>query len=100
MAEASQPTRGAPSDTFVSDVGRTARKVAATPGTRFIRGRRVNLRSGPSTAESVVDVLKGGTPVFPEARGSGWVLVRTASGSVGWIHQDLISGAPPAARRR
>lgn len=68
-----------------------ARRVHATPGTRFIRSGRVNLRSGPSTDETVLSVLTRGTPVFPETDDSPWVLVRTASGEVGWVHATLIA---------
>jgi hypothetical protein len=67
-----------------------ARRVQATPGTRFVRSGRVNLRSGPSTDEAIVSVLTLGTPVFPESDESPWVLVRTASGDVGWVHATLI----------
>lgn len=71
-----------------------ARRVHGTPGTRFIRARRVNLRSGPSLGESVLAVLPAGTPVFPETRESPWVLVRTAAGEVGWVHAGLLGEAP------
>lgn len=57
---------------------------------RFIRGRRVNLRSGPSTQESVLQTLVGGTPVFAENDGETWSLVRTLNGQVGWIHASLL----------
>jgi len=68
-----------------------ARRVYATPGARFVRSGRVNLRSGPSTDETVLSVLTLGTPVFPETDDSPWVLVRTASGEVGWVHATLIA---------
>lgn len=68
-----------------------AESVYATPGAGFIRGRRVNLRSGPSTDDSVLSVLTFGTPVFPESDEPPWVLVRTASGDVGWVHDTLIN---------
>ena len=68
-----------------------ARRVHATPGTRFVRSGRVNLRSGPSTDGTVLSVLTLGTPVFPETDDSPWVLVRTATGEVGWVHATLIA---------
>jgi hypothetical protein len=71
-----------------------AERVQATPGTRFVRGRRVNLRSGPSTTDRVLAVLSGGTPVFPETAERSWVLVRTATGEVGWVHTSLLARRP------
>ncbi len=67
-----------------------AKRVASTPGTRFIDGRRVNLRAGPSTENPVLHVLVGGTPVFPEREDGGWVLVLTPSGQLGWVHDSLL----------
>ena len=68
-----------------------AKSVLSTPGTRFVRGRRVNLRAGPSTSESVLAVLQEGTPVFSESQERLWVLVRTSAGSVGWVHGGLLT---------
>jgi hypothetical protein len=59
-------------------------------GARTIRGRRVNLRDGPSTQHPVLAVLLLGTPVFPERESGEWILLRTPDGSVGWVHRSLI----------
>jgi hypothetical protein len=67
-----------------------AKRVANTPGTRFVNGRRVNLRAGPSKEDRVLLVLVGSTPVFPEREHGEWVLVLTPSGQVGWIHGSLL----------
>jgi hypothetical protein len=67
-----------------------ARKIAGTPGMRFIRGRRVNLRAGPSTSDKILSVLVGSTPVVAERSEGDWSLVRTTRGSVGWIHESLL----------
>ena len=67
-----------------------ARIASSEPGALVVRGRRVNLRQGPSTDEKVLTVLTEGTPVFPERHQPEWVLVRTPSGAVGWIHATLI----------
>ncbi len=72
-----------------------ARQVAATPGARFIRAVRVNLRAGPSTQDGVIGVLTRGTPVFPEGLDGDWVLVRTPAGSVGWVHTALVGRVQP-----
>jgi len=68
-----------------------ASRVYETPGTRFIRVARVNLRAGPSTRDSVLAVLPRGTPVFPESQDAPWLLVRTGTGEVGWVHVSLLS---------
>jgi hypothetical protein len=69
-----------------------ARQVASEPELRFVAGRRVNLRAGPSLGAGVLLVLERDTPVFPE-RGEGeWMLVRTATGPAGWIHASLLRG--------
>ncbi|MGH0036016.1 MAG: SH3 domain-containing protein [Myxococcota bacterium] len=80
-----------------------AEQANAIPGTRFVKPRRLNLRAGPSIDDPVVKVLTRGTPVFPEERRSEWILVRTASGSIGWVHHALVQSWPrpsgPAAVR-
>lgn len=82
---------------FSSRAGRIARNILdearladADPGARIISGHRVNLRDGPSTGNGVLTVLLFGTPVFPEREEGDWVLLRTADGSVGWVHRSLI----------
>jgi hypothetical protein len=67
-----------------------ARMAEADPGSRIISGNRVNLRDGPSTQHLVLTVLLLGTPVFPEREEGDWILLRTADGSVGWVHRSLI----------
>jgi hypothetical protein len=69
---------------------REATMVRDRPGTLYVRAGRVNLRAGPSTSDDVVGILSGGTPVFPERTKALWMLVRVASGSVGWVHRDLL----------
>ncbi|MCA9510091.1 MAG: SH3 domain-containing protein [Myxococcota bacterium] len=70
---------------------REASVLADAPDARFVLGQRVNLRSGPSTHEAVVDVLNEGTPVFAERSGDTWTLVRTLHGEVGWVHSSLLA---------
>ncbi|MEE3330426.1 MAG: SH3 domain-containing protein [Myxococcota bacterium] len=73
-----------------SSIEREAHQLKASQDARFIRGRRVNLRSGPSTQELVLQTLVGGTPVFAENDGETWSLVRTLNGQVGWVHASLL----------
>jgi hypothetical protein len=76
---------------IASNLESEADQVYGSASTRFVRGQRVNLRAGPSTMASIIDVLTSGTPVFPESRERGWVLVRTADGRLGWIHGSLLA---------
>lgn len=67
-----------------------AELVGKTPSTRYVGGARVNLRAEPTTDSPVVAVLPVELPVFPEADTGEWVLVRTVSGKVGWVHASLL----------
>ena len=69
-----------------------AELVGKTPTTRYVKGGRVNLRAEPTTESPVVAVLPVELPVFPEADTGEWVLVRTVSGKVGWVHASLLRG--------
>jgi hypothetical protein len=84
---------------FVSRASRMAATLLAeaelaskTPTTRYVKGDRVNLRAEPTTESQVVAVLPMELPVFPEADTNEWVLVRTVSGKVGWVHASLLRG--------
>lgn len=78
---------------IASQVEDEADQVLASSNARFVQGRRVNLRAGPSTDESVLAVLSSGTPVFPEKNQAPWILVRTPAGAIGWVHDSLLGGA-------
>jgi hypothetical protein len=67
-----------------------AEEVARFPGARFIGATRANLRSGPSTGNHIVSVLRKSTPVLPERSEGSWLLVRTPSGPVGWVHDSVL----------
>jgi hypothetical protein len=64
--------------------------VKKAPVTRYVKGSRVNLRSEPNTESPVLAVLPPELPVFPEGHDGEWVLVRTVSGNVGWVHATLL----------
>ena len=72
------------------NLGREADQFESSPAARFVRGTRVNLRSGPSTETEVLSVLNEGTRVFSERVGEKWSLVRTPNGLVGWVHTSLL----------
>lgn len=64
--------------------------VHARRDVRYIGAGRVNMRSGPSTADPVLRVLEAGTPVFAQGQRKDWLLVRASTGDVGWVHASLI----------
>ena len=69
--------------------------VATARNLRFVIGRRVNLREGPSTDDRVLTVLLRGEPVFSERYAADWRLIRTPAGRVGWIHDSLLRSRAP-----
>jgi hypothetical protein len=82
---------------FVSRASRIAETLLAeadlvgkTPGTRYVRSGRVNLRAEPNTDSEVLAVLPVDLPVFPESDDGEWTLVRTVSGQVGWVSGRLL----------
>ena len=73
-----------------SDLNAEAAEVERHGETLFVDAPRVNLRSGPSTDHRVVVVLGAATPVFPQRFEGEWLLVRTVTGPVGWVHSTLV----------
>ncbi len=73
-----------------SDLDAEAAEVERNADADFVDAPRVNLRAGPSTAHRVVEVLIAATPVFSERLDGEWLLVRTVTGRVGWIHGTLV----------
>ncbi len=66
-----------------------------TPLPRFasLRSNEVNLRAGPGTQYPVEWVfLRRGLPVEIVAEYGRWRKVRDVDGSLGWVHQSLLSG--------
>jgi hypothetical protein len=73
---------------------REGKRVATTPGVRFIRTQRANIRSGPSKTHGVIAVVSRDTPVFPEGTEGDWSHVRISEGKDGWIWGALLKEAP------
>ena len=61
---------------------------------------RLNLRTGPTTQNRIVGVVKTGDAVQVLTRGDGWTKIRvTESGSEGWIPEGYLLPQPPPAIR-
>lgn len=67
-----------------------ADRVQDRPGVRYVGASRVNMRSGPSTVDRVLQVLQEGAPVFEERSRDEWLLVRSSTGEIGWVHRSLL----------
>ncbi len=67
-----------------------AARVEKSPGTRWVKSARANLRAEPRKDASVVAVLPAGIPVFQEQTVGEWLLVRTSAGQVGWVNAAVV----------
>lgn len=76
---------------IVEDLNYEANIVDNSAQAMFINRPKVNLRSGPSTSEDIVKILVQGTPVVREKQKGEWFLVRTLTGTVGWVHRSLLT---------
>jgi SH3-like domain-containing protein len=60
---------------------------------RYVAANRVNLRTGPSTTDPVIDTItRGVTAEIITLNGDGWAQIRlTDSGQTGWMAARLLS---------
>jgi DNA repair exonuclease SbcCD ATPase subunit len=82
---------GSRAQRIANELIQEAEEIRQDQTAKFVQRKRVNLRSGPSTEETILGVLERHTPVFLERSEGNWALVRTTSGTVGWVHASLIS---------
>ncbi|HSG88776.1 MAG TPA: TIGR04211 family SH3 domain-containing protein [Pseudomonadales bacterium] len=72
---------------------------AAAPAERWINDQlRVDMRSGPTFENRILDFLSSGTPVTVLQDGEDWIRVR-AAGKEGWIQSQYTTSTPIAADR-
>ncbi len=78
---------------------------AAAPEARAEQGWvrdeiRINVRTGPSTKNRIVGVIKTGDAVRVMSRGEGWTQVRVVeTGAEGWIPEGYLLAKPPPGIR-
>lgn len=82
-------------NSIVNVINDETKVIRTSPSLLFVSKKRANLRDGPSTNYKVITTLTQDTPLFREDRSEGWVLVRTHSGMVGWIHAGLLTRKVP-----
>lgn len=83
-------------NSIVKNVNSETEAIRTSPNLLFVNKKRANLRGGPSTEHEVLTTLAQDTPLLVEDRSEKWVLVRTLSGTVGWIHVGLLAKQVPA----
>lgn len=70
---------------------------SAKPGVGVTVQVALNLRSGPSLTSSVQTVLSPGSTYHILGRSNGWIHVRMADGTVGWINAGAATGSSNSA---
>ncbi|RLA81068.1 MAG: hypothetical protein DRG33_01215 [Deltaproteobacteria bacterium] len=63
----------------------------ASPKVLTIKGRRVNIRSGPGTSYSVLTTLSQGQQVKGLGKQGDWYQIQLPDGRVGWVYATLVS---------
>ena len=76
---------------IVEELNHEADIVDKTSQVMFVNRPRVNLRIGPTTEDEILTILVRGTPVVRERKKDEWLLVRTLTGIVGWVHYSLVT---------
>ena len=81
------------SDEFPMDVVEPLTEAAVVPpnAERLSVSSAVNMRVGPSTSTSTIQVLPAGEPVAVLGRNRGWVNVALANGQSGWVYERYLS---------
>jgi SH3-like domain-containing protein len=81
------------SDEFPMDVIEPQTEAAVVPpnAERLSVSSAVNMRVGPSTSTSTIQVLPAGEPVAVLGRNRGWVNVALADGQSGWVYERYLS---------
>ena len=64
-----------------------------------VAASRLNLRSGPSTANAVIVTLKQGYKLTILETSNGWYKVKTPARTIGWVHSDYVTKTGTVASR-
>lgn len=86
-----------PSPEHAGETESAIAELAPTDGAAimYVTGSRVNFRAGPSTGDSVIGALNGGSPVEALGEVSGWVNIRDAQGRTGYMSAQFLSPDRP-----
>jgi SH3-like domain-containing protein len=77
---------------FENDVGWVYKKMVKRSPHMIVKGKRVNIRSGPGTNFKLIGKADYGVVFTTLKQESGWAKVKHENGLVGWIKRNLIWG--------
>jgi len=75
---------------FEKDEGWVHRSLVAELDTVITINEKCNIRSGPSTRQTVAFTAEKGVPFKVLERRKDWIRVAHADGDQGWIHKSLV----------
>jgi SH3-like domain-containing protein len=76
---------------FEKDSGWVHKSIVKKADTVIVNsGKSINMRSGPSTKDSVVADVERGVVLTRISEEGDWTNVRHSSGTTGWIHNSLL----------
>jgi len=76
---------------FENDSGWIHKSIVKKCNTVIVKAKKsVNMRSGPSTGDSVVADVERGVVLTRLSRKGKWTKVKHSSGTVGWIYNQLL----------
>lgn len=76
---------------FENDAGWVHTSIVKKADTVIVNAQKsINMRSGPSTKDSVVADVERGVVLTRIAEEGGWTKVRHSSGTIGWIYSSLL----------
>ncbi len=84
---------------IASDIAAQAEAVRRAQNVSQVRVAIAVVRAKPERRSAVVVKLTRGTPVFPEKKEGGWVLLRTPRGKIGWMAGSLLESFPASPAR-
>jgi SH3-like domain-containing protein len=76
---------------FENDSGWVHESIVKKADTVIVKsGKSINMRSGPSTKDSIVADVERGVVLTRISDEGDWTNVRHSSGTTGWIHNSLL----------
>jgi SH3-like domain-containing protein len=77
---------------FEGDTGWVSANVTSKDRHHIVKGKKINVRSGPSTNHRLVGSVEYGEVLRTIKRQGQWVEVRLPNGRTGWVASNLVWG--------